>query len=457
MTSKDKLLYIIVPILIILTAWAAFLLLYSILKNNSALELYSTYLPLIGETGLDAIAALLAFKLRNQSRETIHKKFFLILAISFIASLIADLTYKIALNIFEFRYEKKALVILFNMPFALFLLLQLIVMAHIIYLNSNLKENKRKTLYISNITLSLSMSLIFIFGMPEKIGYFSTIGLFQLLNISFAAIGFALATICLARFKSKLIYFITTGYFIIVLSDLMIRYFSISGTTLYSNFEAARLLGLMITCVGLYLSLTATEQELLRLMPINSLQSQITLGSLVLWLGALILFIVWNYFFNNHNTHSQILAGFFFIFIPFLSLVIIGSHFLAVKISSRIAQLGNTINQFNMANSSSISSVEKQIGNINSRYYLENRRYEIYEVEQLHHLIMNTVSELELVNRVKTDLLMKMSHDFRTHASGIYSVSRSIYKRIEDPKLKNLQLLIIKSSEQLINLLEGLD
>src|SRR5262249_47724832 len=45
-------------------------------------------------------------------------------------------------------------------------------------------------------------------------------------------------------------------------------------------------------------------------------------------------------------------------------------------------------------------------------------------------------------------------HDFRTPASGIYHMSRLIYKRIEDPELKRLQKLIVDSSEQLMIFLE---
>ncbi|STX50747.1 Uncharacterised protein [Legionella busanensis] len=61
----DKLLninhFIIKPII----EWLIFLSLYFIFKSNSLLDHYSAYFPLIGETSFDALASILAFRLKN--------------------------------------------------------------------------------------------------------------------------------------------------------------------------------------------------------------------------------------------------------------------------------------------------------------------------------------------------------------------------------------------------------
>jgi signal transduction histidine kinase len=93
------------------------------------------------------------------------------------------------------------------------------------------------------------------------------------------------------------------------------------------------------------------------------------------------------------------------------------------------------------------------INNKNSRKE-DGDKFEIYEVEKLSQFIMKSINELQSITRIKAEFLMNMSHDFRTPASGIYHMSRSVYKRIKDPELKKLQKLIVDSSEQLMVFLE---
>ncbi|STX50746.1 Aerobic respiration control sensor protein ArcB [Legionella busanensis] len=326
-------------------------------------------------------------------------------------------------------------------------------MAYIIILNRK-GENKRQTLYTPNIILSLLMFTMFIFGVPWKISYFLAVGIFQFIDTLLEAAGFALATICLARSKSHLVSFITIGYLIIVSSDFIIRYCVISRSIPYlSPFEATWVLGLLIICLGFYLSFNEEKTKILKLMPLTSLQSQLTIWSLILWLGSLLLFVTWNYLFTKYSLYNQITKGFLSTLVPISVLVIIGSHFLSAKISSTLSKLENITNRFIETDNVDISDLKKQVEDIN-QFYITNEKFSIYEVEKLCKFIMNTVTELQLANRVKADFLMKMSHDFRTPASRIYSMSRSIYKRIEDPKLKRLQQLVIQSSEQLMNILE---
>ena len=438
--------YLLKPII----GWLLFLFLYFIFKNSPILTPYSAYFSLMGETSLDAIAALLAFRLKNKFKEKIYQRFFLCLSISFTAALIADLTYNIFLNLFDFNYENTIIIHFFEIPFALFLLLQLIVMAYTILLNKK-SGTRRKTLYIPNIILSLLMFMMFMFGVPWKVSYFSAVGLFQLVDTIFEAVGFTLATICLARAKSQLIRFITIGYLIIVSSDFIIRYYIVSGSIPYlSPFEITWVLGLLIICTGLYLGLTREKNRVLKLMPITCLQSQLTIWSLIFWLGSLLLLIAWSWLFSEHRDYNQITTNFLPILVPFSVLIITGSHFLSAKISSTLSKLESIIDHFIKNDRLDIFELKIQIENA------KNEKFEIYEVEKLCQFIMNTVTQLQLANRVKADFLMKMSHDFRTPASGIYSMSRSVYKRIKDPHLKPLQQLIIQSSEQLMNLLEDL-
>ena len=92
---------------------------------------------------------------------------------------------------------------------------------------------KLKKFYLPNIVLSILLLIIFIFGIPWKIDYFSVVGLFQSLDTFIEASSFALATICLARSKNKVLHFIAIGYLIIISSDFVIRYYVVSGKIPY--------------------------------------------------------------------------------------------------------------------------------------------------------------------------------------------------------------------------------
>lgn len=450
--------YDIHPAIMTMVGWSIFFLLYCVFKNISFTEHYSAYFPLVGEAGLDAIAAMLTFKLCKKVKHEKEKKILYILCGSFIASLSADLIYNIVLNLFNFKYESTIIVTLFDVPFALFLLLQLIAWSNVHILNKNATTSDKSSFYIPNIILSVLMFVMFMFGIPWKIDYLSPIGLFQIIDTFFEVTGFALATICLARAKGQLIKFLTIGYLIVVSSDFIIRCYVVTGSIPYlSPFESTWVLGLSIICVGCYLSLTEKKHnEGFRLLPVNSLQSQITIWSLILWLGSAILFIGTNYFFSENNGYRQINTSFISILVPFTVLSIIGSSYLSTKISSTLHSLENIINEFIETDNVSISDLKKQVEiiKIAKNRKKEIQKFEIYEVEKLSEFIVNSINELQSATRIKAEFLRNMSHDFRTPASGIYHMSRSIYKRIDDPELKRLQKLIVDSSEQLMTFIE---
>jgi len=105
--------------------------------------------------------------------------------------------------------------------------------------------------------------------------------------------------------------------------------------------------------------------------------------------------------------------------------------------------------------SSPLENISKKIdeNRFNSNA-VDEKKFRIFEIDKLEKFIFKTIMQLQVANRVKSDFLMNMSHDFRTPASGIYHVSKSVYKRVDDQKLKKLLMLVVNSSEQLMNTLE---
>ena len=52
--------------------------------------------------------------------------------------------------------------------------------------------------------------------------------------------------------------------------------------------------------------------------------------------------------------------------------------------------------------------------------------------------------------------LANIVHDLRSPLSGIYHISRSIYKKIDDPEINKLQKLVIDSSLQMIEIIDSI-
>lgn len=88
------------------------------------------------------------------------------------------------------------------------------------------------------------------------------------------------------------------------------------------------------------------------------------------------------------------------------------------------------------------------------RRQLRHRYFHFYELDELNRLYANALSELNDINREKSAFLVNMSHDFRTPASGIFSMSQLIYSKLVDEKLIHLQGLVVDSAKQLMRILD---
>jgi len=152
--------------------------------------------------------------------------------------------------------------------------------------------------------------------------------------------------------------------------------------------------------MGCYFKSKNPNDETFLLLPANSLQSQITVWSLILWLGLAVLFIISNYFFIGHNKfEGEITPGFLSILVPFTVLSIITSNILSKKISSTLFKLENIVNEFIKSDKTNIADIRNKIEAINIKSKI--KFFEIYEIEKLSDFIMNVIHELHSANRVK--------------------------------------------------------
>lgn len=236
----------------LMVVWVAYALSYFYLKNDNTTIIYSGYLALCGQAGLDIIAAILALWLWKKSTAQ-FKIVYLMFAVSFICAFISDGLYNIILNVLQISNLTGSLDSYFDIPFAAFLLFQMLAWGAVFFLNTE-KDIKTKVIYMPYVIASLFIFLIFVFGITWKIEYFSVIGTYQILDTVLEVVGFAFASFCLARSKSLIVKYLAIGYLIIVASDLIIRYSFIQRSIVQSNpLEATWVLGLSLMIVGFFL------------------------------------------------------------------------------------------------------------------------------------------------------------------------------------------------------------
>ena len=191
----------------LIIAWITYAWAYAVLETNPSTATSAGYFSLIGETGLDVIAALLTIRLWKKIEKSQTSNIFLIFFLAFISAIAADCIYNIALNLRHFQYINTVVILLFDVPFALFLLFQLIAWSWILFANKETQTEVGKSTYTPYVIVSILMFTMFMFGIPWKIEYFSTLGIFQAIDTTLEVAGFSLATICLARAKTQLIRF----------------------------------------------------------------------------------------------------------------------------------------------------------------------------------------------------------------------------------------------------------
>jgi signal transduction histidine kinase len=331
-----------------LVGWAIYACLYTVLEKKASAEPIAGYLSLIGETGLDILATILTIKLYLTEIKP-AKNIFLIFFLSFLAATAADSIYNLVVNLLQFQYINPAIISLFDIPFVLFLLFQMAAWGWILYTSRETTLPIRKSSYAPYAIVSILMFILFMFGIPWRIGYLSTIGIFQTIDTILEVIGFALATICLARAKSQLMRFITIGYLVVVSSDFVIRYFVISGLVPYLNpLESTWVLGMLLMCLG-FIFIDAKDKNVwFKLLPVNSLQPQMAIWLLILWLLSVLMFTGLYYALAPIDEHSlsrlikYLLATLF----PLTTIATISSCYIAIKLTAPLSRLEKMVSGF---------------------------------------------------------------------------------------------------------------
>lgn len=278
---------------------------------------------------------------------------------------------------------------------------------------------------------------MFIFGVKWEIEYFSVKGAFQTIDTVLEVIGFSMATLCLSRAQNFLVRFTSIGYLLVVASDFIIRYHVISGEVPYlSSLESIWVLGLILMSMGFFLIKDSCDERLFKLFMINSLQSQIGIWLLILWLISVFMFAGACCFFSQSNEFylSYIAQNFLSMLVPFSVLAITSSSYIAAKISSPLSILESKINEFLLT-----ETYQKELPNLAGYYISEFKALEDFILGSF---VLYQKKHIAEVNFAK--IAAQVSHDIRSPLAAINTV-------LDVTVIPDNRRLLIKNASNRIN------
>lgn len=337
------------------------------------------YFVLFGQVSLDIIICVYSFILYKKTHKNYLKLAYLFFCLSAISAAIADCIYHIGMNIINVAYFNEVNSF-FEIPFIFFLLFQVIAWGVIFFID-DAGHNEKRYAYFPYLTVSIFIFFTFVYIVPWKIHYLSKLGLYQLVDTVLEVTGFSLSALCLTRSKDNPIRFLSMGYLLIISSDLLIRYDVVSGIIPVLNiFETTWIFGLLFMASGF---VVASRGCSIRLLPLNSLQSYITIWLLNLLLVFVGAFLFLNYFFPHRDVSHYLL----WMIIPCTFFSILGSKYFASKILSPLARLELIIKEFLSTENLEHSTIVRPPVHIEDFNLLEQFVYDAFDLYKKNHYI----------------------------------------------------------------------
>jgi signal transduction histidine kinase len=414
------------------------------IRNGFHVEAWDSVIYLI-QMAADICIGLFSYLTFRNNSELIARRFYFLVFLSLIPGLFANEMYNVIINIIGVKDITSDINKLWVVAYTLFLSIQILAWSYLLLMNH--KENKMvvrtwwsKFPYVqSAIIVSLSFVSIKMF----RSTILSEIGSSGVINSILETGLFVLISMCLSRTKNKSLSYLEVGFLLLIAFNLAHR-FSYTTGHYFKIFDVVWLICLVIIVYGLALAWGKKDEKIIFFgrNSIHVLTSAIfiTFATFLLIVFLLIDFTISSIQINNINTSNILLQNIPSILIFSYSLSILVGKIVANYMSKPLEEMSKRIDIV-YENKLDSDKILKE-------------KFKIDEIDKLDNFILTTIAELQAANRVKSDFLMNMSHDFRTPASGIYHMSRTVHRRIDDPKLKSLQKLVVDSSEQLMSFLE---
>lgn len=416
-------------------------------KNNFNLQAMNNVI-FLSQLFCDAFIGYFSFKRFMENRKTNKSFFYQAIFMSILIGLGANETYNIVVNFFGVFGLDNTISLGWIVPYTLFLICQLIAWGSLL-IKKNHSENQPKInkfiifAYMQSwvvLVLSIFMSNVTDILRATPITYFEVLNTFLELSL------LVMLSICLAKTKSKAISYLATGFLLLISFNLAQRVCYMTSAY-YQLFNIVWLISLVIIIFGLSEKYGKYDEKIEFF---HNSSIHVFSGAIFVLFSSVIFFIflLITFFLVVLDSNGITSINFFDRNIPpalvfSYTFSILLSKFVASLLSGPLDDLSKKINLIQ----------DKKMGEVLTR----DKKRCFYEMSNLEDFVMRTISQLEAANEIKSNFIMSMSHDLRTPASGIYHLSKVIYEKINsDSLIKNLQKMIVDSSAQLMNLIDGI-
>ncbi len=425
--------------------WFFLLFVYALILHNNYYVAIADHAVYFIQLTADALIGIFSFLSYKQESDKKLRRFLLIVFLSICIGLFANEVYNLLFNIIGLKTTSAVINELWLIPYTIFLILQILSWGLLTYnveckLDWSPKEWYIKVCFYQAAVLIILSSL---FTTALKKMLVSPLGSIQIINTTLEAILFAMLSISLAKSNRRSLSYLSTGFLILLAFNIAHRFSYMSGYY-YKTFDIAWLISFVYIIFGLGCFINE-KNEKVKFHSYNSLHV-ITGSILMLFTSILfILFISLEFFITTLEVNA---VGQVNILIDNMPSILIFAFTIAAILSKVISRhaslpLEKITKRIRLMQDGCLNINEVSKGNSN-----------IHEIKNLDTFILKTLNQLQIANRAKSEFLMNMSHDFRTPASGICSMSKLLYQKMTDEKMKRLQKLVVGSSKQLLTLLD---
>ena len=407
------------------------------------------YVVFAVQLAMDICIITYAYSAYQNRCEKVARKFYFLIFISLIPEIITNEIYNVLINLMGTNAITKEANVVWKIGYSAFLSIQIIAWSYLIHMKKR-EENSIQEGWLAKLPYVQSAGIILMSLISISVfnGFvIDEMGINGIINSSLEIVVFVLILMCLSRSVNKSLVYIEMGFLLLMAFNLAHRFSHVTGQyQCFKVLDVVWLLAFVIVIQGLILSKKDNTEEItfLEKNAIQVLTSGVFIifANIILFLFIAIEFLVSEIEKSNVAGFSSQMQNVSSVIVFLYALTLLIAKILSVYVSKPLEHISRRIDRIDEDLSGSSD--------------VDNKLIKIHEVNKLEKFIMSTITKLHVANRVKSNFLMNMSHDFRTPASGIYHASRSIHKRINDPILKNLQQLVIDSSGQLMNYFEDM-
>ncbi len=440
---------IINKLTIYLGAWIIYDLFYGITKYFVSLHFITGYLSLIAQVSLDLVCMILSYGIAKNTQK-LEKCFFTLFSFSFAFNLISDVGYNTIANIIGITNFSFFSELTFDVPFLIFLLLQLNAWFLIFKLihNRNKHVIRYSVLLYSPFIVSSIIVLLTFFLLPFwRVSLTSTQGLFNSLDSILQVITFAPVVVCLFAAKDKKLSLLTFGYLTIIATDFMVHITQVEKLLVTSSLlEIFWILGLLLFTVGL-MSIREDRDFIFEsnLYNWNNLKTQINYWLFIVSLLSALILLFINTVFTNLSIRSVIHIPTTFIIFAILSALV--SNVIADYLIKPFEYFNNIINVYRKKrnpyqhNRGSKIIIEefKQLGNClheglnaikNEQFY---ERIYIDSVLNYANEIRNPTVAIKMLSEDIDELSDKKRRLLKNAADRIMSITQHVLSRFNKP------------------------